>query len=405
MIPADGRDLRALHGRAAASRSSRADTVYGLACDAARRARRVERLYALKGRRAGQAGGGDVLRPRRSRSPRCPSSARARAPRSRRLLPGAVTLLLPNPARRFPLACGPDPDDARAARPRAGRRRAAALAAVRWPVLQSTPTTPAGPDARRLDEVPEPIRAGADLVLDAGELPGTPSTVVDLRRYEDDAAPGRRPRGRGRGRAAWRPTAVFGYRFRPRHEDRRRLRPRRLPPQGARQGALLAAGHEVIDVGTESPSSVDYPRFAEPAARLVAAGEADRGVLACGSGVGVAIVANKVAGVRAVNAHDAAEAEMARRHNDANVVTLSGARLAAEPADAIVARSCAPPSRAAATRAASTRSPRSSPQHRRIEPHDRAAARLLQPPARRRRPRDRRRARARSSSASSARWR
>ena len=60
------------------------------------------------------------------------------------------------------------------------------------------------------------------------------------------------------------------------------------------------------------------------------------GVLACGSGVGVAIVANKVYGVRAVNAHDALEAEMARRHNDANVVTLSGARLSAGTAEAIV---------------------------------------------------------------------
>ena len=101
--------------------------------------------------------------------------------------------------------------------------------------------------------------------------------------------------------------------------------------------ALAAAGHDVVDVGTGDDSSVDYPLYAEPAARLVADGEADRGVLVCGSGNGVAIVANKVAGVRAVNAHDADEAEMARRHNDANVVTLSGARLGPDQADAIVA--------------------------------------------------------------------
>lgn len=100
---------------------------------------------------------------------------------------------------------------------------------------------------------------------------------------------------------------------------------------------LEAAGHDVVDVGTVSPGSVDYPRFAVDASRLVAEGGAERAVLACGSGVGVAIVANKVDGVRAVNAHDAPEAEMARRHNDANVVTLSGARLAPEQADAIVA--------------------------------------------------------------------
>ena len=101
--------------------------------------------------------------------------------------------------------------------------------------------------------------------------------------------------------------------------------------------ALEAIGHEIVDVGPATPGSVDYPQFAADAARLVGCGDADRGVLACGSGVGVAIVANKVAGVRAVNAHDASEAEMARRHNDANVVTLSGARLGPEAADAIVA--------------------------------------------------------------------
>jgi ribose 5-phosphate isomerase B len=103
------------------------------------------------------------------------------------------------------------------------------------------------------------------------------------------------------------------------------------------RATLAAAGYDVVDVGTTSAESVDYPRFAEQAARLVSGGEAHRAVLACGSGVGVSIVANKVAGVRAVNAHDPAEAEMSRRHNDANVVTLSGARLGPEQADAIVA--------------------------------------------------------------------
>lgn len=102
------------------------------------------------------------------------------------------------------------------------------------------------------------------------------------------------------------------------------------------KAALAAEGHELIDVGTSSQSSVDYPGFAAQAARLVADGTAERGVMACGSGNGVAIVANKVAGVRAVHAHDPAEAEMARRHNDANVVTLSGQRLSPEQADAIV---------------------------------------------------------------------
>ena len=101
--------------------------------------------------------------------------------------------------------------------------------------------------------------------------------------------------------------------------------------------SLEAAGHELIDVGTDSPESVDYPDPAAAAARLVGAGEAERAVLVCGSGVGVAIVANKVEGVRAVNAHDAEEAEMSRRHNDANVLCLSadllGQRLIEKIAD------------------------------------------------------------------------
>ncbi|MBA3745937.1 MAG: ribose 5-phosphate isomerase B [Solirubrobacterales bacterium] len=100
---------------------------------------------------------------------------------------------------------------------------------------------------------------------------------------------------------------------------------------------LAAAGHDIVDVGPETDDSVDYPTFAAPAARLVADGNADRGVLVCGSGVGVSIVANKVPGIRAVNAHDVEEAQLARQHNDVNVVTLSGRRIDGQQADAIVA--------------------------------------------------------------------
>ena len=99
---------------------------------------------------------------------------------------------------------------------------------------------------------------------------------------------------------------------------------------------LAAQGHEVVDVGTRSSRAVDYPRFAMHAGRLVGDGHVARAVLACGSGVGVAIVANKVPGVRAVNAHDPLEAEMSRRHNDVNIVTLSGGRLGPSEVDAIV---------------------------------------------------------------------
>ncbi len=99
---------------------------------------------------------------------------------------------------------------------------------------------------------------------------------------------------------------------------------------------LTASGHDVVDLGPETDASTDYPTFARPAARLVAEGDAERGVLVCGSGVGVSIVANKVPGVRAVNAHDPEEVTLARAHNDVNVVTLSGRRLDGEQADAIV---------------------------------------------------------------------
>lgn len=101
---------------------------------------------------------------------------------------------------------------------------------------------------------------------------------------------------------------------------------------------LEGAGHEVVDVGADSDESTDYPRHAAAAARLVADGEAERAVVVCGSGVGVSIVANKVAGVRAVNAHDPDEAEMSRRHNDANVLALAGRRLDPEAAEPIVER-------------------------------------------------------------------
>ena len=101
---------------------------------------------------------------------------------------------------------------------------------------------------------------------------------------------------------------------------------------------LEQAGHEVVDVGTDSEESTDYPRYASQAARMVADGDADRAVLCCGSGVGVSIVANKVDGVRAVNAHDPDEAEMSRRHNDANVLALAGRRLEEGDAAQIVER-------------------------------------------------------------------
>ncbi|MEK6608230.1 MAG: ribose 5-phosphate isomerase B [Myxococcota bacterium] len=88
--------------------------------------------------------------------------------------------------------------------------------------------------------------------------------------------------------------------------------------------ALRAAGHEVADLGSHDETSVDYPDYARAVARAVARGEADRGLLCCGSGIGMAIAANKVAGVRAAVVSDPYSARMSRAHNDANVLCLGG---------------------------------------------------------------------------------
>ena len=90
-----------------------------------------------------------------------------------------------------------------------------------------------------------------------------------------------------------------------------------------------SAGYDVTDVGTSSDDSVDYPDFAGAVARAVAAGEADLGLIVCGTGIGVAMTANKVHGVRAAVVHDVFTAYYSREHNDANVLCL-GARVVGE---------------------------------------------------------------------------
>ena len=94
--------------------------------------------------------------------------------------------------------------------------------------------------------------------------------------------------------------------------------------------------HTYVDFGAHSEEAVDYPDFAQPVAEGVAAGAFDRGVLICGSGVGMSIAANKVPGVRAALVHDPDGARLCREHNDANVVTLAGRSLTPEAALAIL---------------------------------------------------------------------
>lgn len=156
-----------------------ADTVYGLACDPDNRLA-VERLYALKQRRLDKPSAVmffdlevalDAL----------PELGERTREAMRQLLPGGVSLLVPNPGGRFPLACGDDPSTLGVRVPRVPQ-----LAGARSPVLQSSANHVGGPDPRRLQDVPEAIRGAADLVIDGGELPGMPSTVVDLRSYDED---------------------------------------------------------------------------------------------------------------------------------------------------------------------------------------------------------------------------
>jgi L-threonylcarbamoyladenylate synthase len=159
-----------------------ADTVYGLATEPDSR-EGVERLYRIKARLPDRPAAVMFFELELALATLPELGARTRAALGR-LLPGAVTLVLPNPRRRYPLACGPAPD-------RLGLRVPALsgalepLRAARWPVLQSSANPSGSGDPRRLSDVDETIRAAVDLQLDGGLLPGTPSSVVDLASYEE----------------------------------------------------------------------------------------------------------------------------------------------------------------------------------------------------------------------------
>jgi len=162
-----------------------ADTVYGLACDPEQPAA-VARLYELKGRPP-ERPAAVLFATLDGALGALPELVVREREAARALLPGPVTLLLPNRARRFPLACGPDPDTLGLRVP-ALTGALAPLSGLTRPLLQSSANRSGEPEARRLADVDRRLREGADLVLDGGELPGTASTVVDLRAF---AASGR----------------------------------------------------------------------------------------------------------------------------------------------------------------------------------------------------------------------
>ncbi|MEM6688585.1 MAG: ribose 5-phosphate isomerase B [Planctomycetota bacterium] len=100
--------------------------------------------------------------------------------------------------------------------------------------------------------------------------------------------------------------------------------------------SLSADGHDVRDFGTSDDKPVDYPDFASEVARLVSTGEVDRGILICGTGIGMCIVANKFPGVRAASCYDEVMVEISRRHNDVNVLCLPGDMIGDRPVDDLV---------------------------------------------------------------------
>lgn len=162
-----------------------ADTVYGVCCDPSS-ARAVRRLYELKGRPPQRAAAVMffALEHAAAALPELEEAVRAAIAA---LLPGPVTLLLANPARRFPAACGDDPETLGLRVPLLPERLLA-LAAVTVPVMQSSANLSGAGDARRLIDVPRRLLDGAALVLDGGELPGRASTVIDLREYASSGA-------------------------------------------------------------------------------------------------------------------------------------------------------------------------------------------------------------------------
>jgi ribose 5-phosphate isomerase B len=96
---------------------------------------------------------------------------------------------------------------------------------------------------------------------------------------------------------------------------------------------LIDDGFDVVDFGTDGTESVDYPDFANVLAREVADGKSERGILLCGSGIGMSIAANRFSGIRAALVHDEEDARLARQHNDANVLVLGARRITQSKAE------------------------------------------------------------------------
>lgn len=248
------------------------DTVYGLACDPSNAAA-ISWLYSLKGRSPAKAAAVmffdlDVA------LAAVPELGEWTRGALRRLMPGALTALVPNPAGRFPLACGEDPETL-------GLRVVSVpeLAGTAVGVLQSSANLAGEADPRSLQEVPESIRAAVALEIDGGELPGRSSTVVDLRRYEGGRC--------GGGWSVVRAGAVSEeqlselldgqYHFNPAtYEDMIR---EDLPEYGRLQDELVASSagpaRRILDLGTGTGETAARLLAAHPDATLVGIDESE----------------------------------------------------------------------------------------------------------------------------------
>lgn len=100
--------------------------------------------------------------------------------------------------------------------------------------------------------------------------------------------------------------------------------------------SLQASGHDVVDIGAHGDQTVDYPDFATTVCKMITEGQSERGILICGTGIGMSITANKFPGIRAAVCYDEVMAEMCRRHNNVNVLCLPGDMIGHRPIDDLV---------------------------------------------------------------------
>jgi tRNA threonylcarbamoyl adenosine modification protein (Sua5/YciO/YrdC/YwlC family) len=264
------------------------DTVYGLACDPENQDA-IDRLYALKGRPDDKSAAVMFfnlhagLRSFPELGPKTHGALHT-------LMPGQITALLPNPRHRFPLACRADPETL-------GLRivSVSQLDNAQIPVLQSSANPAGGADARSLQDIDRSIRSGADLVIDGGQLPGTPSTVVDLRDYEERGVWSVMRLGAVDGDAL---AVALAGRFHFDPSTYLEMVRGDLPEYDELQRQLVAASgeqvHRILDLGTGTGETAAQLLERHPGATVTAVDENDRMLEVARARLGEGLVATHV---------------------------------------------------------------------------------------------------------------